>query len=150
MIKIQAGLIPGIFQTLDYMGTQQLPFKTTYWIRRFLVKLDPEAKAFNETRMKILEEHVERDEGGNLKTDGDRYVLQDEAAFAQQYGPLAMQEIEIPFDKIAIKMEQLEQIDISVVQLNFLEHVMDIEGLDGEEPEDEEDAPIMELVPKKE
>ena len=69
------------FQILEIRNNlinQKLPIKTSYKLTRFFSSLEGEAKFFNETLQKIINEYGERDANGNfvLIDDGQGIKIQ--------------------------------------------------------------------------
>lgn len=57
------------FQILEIRNSlinQKLPIKTSYKLTRFFSSLEEEAKFFNETLEKIIQEYGQKDENGNF------------------------------------------------------------------------------------
>ena len=69
------------FQILEIRNNlinQKLPIKTSYKLTRFFSELESEAKFFNETLQKIINEYGERDKNGDfvLTEDGQGIKIQ--------------------------------------------------------------------------
>ena len=101
---------------LDVILAKELPVKPAYWLARFLDKAGSEFKAFEKTRLKLVEKYAEKDKDGKpkmKKAEGDRpqqYDLSDAGMkkFNEELAELG---------KEPIKLEQLGDIKLKPIVL---------------------------------
>lgn len=80
-----------------------LDAKTLYWLGKTVSKLTAELKAFDETREKLIEEHVERDpDGKKVFADAASVKLKDSDAFSAAMKKLRDVEIEIEVQPVLL------------------------------------------------
>jgi hypothetical protein len=71
-MKLKNKQLEAIINTIMPFATSpETPFKTMYWIKRFLIAIRTPTEAFNETKQMILEKHADRDENGKIITVGN-------------------------------------------------------------------------------
>ena len=95
---------------------KKLPIKTSYKLTRFFNQLEEEAKFFNETLQKIIDEYGQKDENGN-------FIFTDNG-----------QGVKIKEDKYNDCMEKIEELNSIEVKLNYVPSFTldELEGLDLE------------------
>lgn len=95
---------------------KKLPIKTSYKLTRFFNQLEEEAKFFNETLQKIIDEYGQKDENGN-------FIFTDNG-----------QGVKIKEDKYNECMEKIEELNGIEVKLNYIPSftLEELEGLDLE------------------
>lgn len=95
---------------------KKLPIKTSYKLTRFFNQLEEEAKFFNETLQKIIDEYGQKDENGN-------FIFTDNG-----------QGVKIKEDKYNECMEKIEELNSIEVKLNYIPSftLEELEGLDLE------------------
>ena len=84
----------------------RLPVRASYAISRTVRLLEGALGAYEEARMRLIEEHAEADAEGRPQTSGGRYVLRDEGAFQAAHAELLGIETEaevytVPLDALA-------------------------------------------------
>jgi len=110
-MKVKAGEIRGIVEAIDKTANLKLPIKISYWLARTAKQLDPEFRAFEESRLKLIQAHAEKDDEGKVVPAGEGQVkIVDAEKFNEEYSEIADQEIEIKMDPIAL--DALGDIDI--------------------------------------
>lgn len=95
---------------------KKLPIRTSYKFNRFFNELEAEAKFFDETLQKIIEEYGQRDEDGNF-------------VYTQNKNG-----IKIKDDKFNECMEKVDELNNVEVQLTYIPEftLEELEGLDLE------------------
>ena len=95
---------------------KKLPIKTSYKLTRFFNQFEEEAKFFNETLQKIIDEYGQKDENGN-------FIFTDNG-----------QGVKIKEDKYNECMEKIEELNSVEVKLNYTPSftLEELEGLDLE------------------
>lgn len=95
-------------EQLKALQDVKFPVKVSYKINRLVSKLEPELKAFNETRSKLIMELGEQQENGETKiTNADKII-----DFQNKIKELFDQEIEIDWF-VPIKLEEVGDISIA-------------------------------------
>ena len=105
-----------------------------------MIKIEQEAQAFEETRVRLAEEFAEKDDEGKavrtVNDDGrEAYVISDMPALNEAIAKIAEEQIELPYRKIRISLDDLEGKELSPMDFGFLEQIMDIDA-EEEEPKE--------------
>jgi len=126
-MKIKAVEIQGVIAGISEMSEIKLPGKLVYWLARTAKQLISEAQTLEETRVKLLEEHAEKDdngkpvilydkddEGKDIKERGT-YDLADEEAYGAAWKAVLEAEIEITMDALKPTVfDELEEKGIDI------------------------------------
>jgi len=90
-----------------------LPVKTAYWLSKWAVRLESELLVFDKLRLELIRKHAKSlDVDGNpTRLEGSNQYNVDYEAFAEEYTPLANEEVEI--DLRPIKLEALGDVQVS-------------------------------------
>ena len=109
-MKLKAGEIKGILESIAGMKDINLPVKTAYYLARASSKLEGEGKAFESSRLRLLNRYGKKNEAGELITSKEGQVeFDDFNAFVPEFEELVSQEIDVDIEKI--KIDQLEDKD---------------------------------------
>lgn len=102
---------------------KKLPIKTSYKLTRFFNQLEEEAKFFNETLQKIIDEYGQKDENGNfIFTDNGQGVKIKEDKYNECMGKIEeLNSIEVKLNYIpSFTLEELEGLDLEMKYINLL------------------------------
>jgi hypothetical protein len=107
-----------------------LPVKTSYWLARFLDKVNSENASMEKARIILVKKHAKKDDKGNpmfvKDKDGkntNQYDIPDIDAFQNEFIELTNEEVEIDFK--AIKLEQLGDIKLKPLTLAKLGKIIE-------------------------
>lgn len=102
--------ILAIYNNISPIKKKQLPVRIGFAINKNLAVMDTAAKAYNEERMKILEQYCEKDENG-LKTteDGKEYLVKDKKGYEEAMDELFDIETDVQIHTITI--DDIEKCD---------------------------------------
>lgn len=102
---------------------KKLPIKTSYKLTRFFNQLEEEAKFFNETLQKIIDEYGQKDENGNfIFTDNGQGVKIKEDKYNDCMGKIEeLNSIEVKLNYTpSFTLEELEGLDLEMKYINLL------------------------------
>jgi len=97
MIKITVGEIVQNIQVLNKFLSKELPIQKAFKLSRALKKIDPELKAFEEQRLKLVKKYGEEKEGQIIVSQINIQKFQEEV------DPLLRLELEMDIDPISVK-----------------------------------------------
>ena len=106
-MKITLNEIRGMQIGLEEIMKKELPRKTAYWFKRFMVRLVSEIKAHENVRLQLAIKYAKKDKDGKpiFKKDKDgkrsnEYDLSKPnfIKFVKDYDELSQKEFEIPFE----------------------------------------------------
>lgn len=104
-MKLLCGELRPILEALKVILEKDFDdVKAAYWLGRAQAQITSEFGPFEQTRIKLVQKHARKDEGGNLPeiAEGASYEMDDMEAFVAEYNDLANQEIEIKYNPISI------------------------------------------------
>ena len=113
----------GILEIRTKLIDKKLPIKTSYKFNRFFNEIEAEAKFFDETLQKIVEEYGQRDEEGNfVYTQNKNGVkIKDEKLDECMEKINELNNIEVHLDYVpSFTLEELEGLDIEMKYINLL------------------------------
>ena len=91
-MKITNMRLVNIANTLEYYMKKKLPQKISYAITKNMMVVSSEYKIYNEQLQKLFSdfnEHIEKDEEGNMKVNGNGIPLVDKSVSADFYKELS-------------------------------------------------------------
>lgn len=96
--------------SLRKLNTAELPFKTALSLARDIKNIDEVLQIYENKRKELINKYGEKDENGKLIIKDDNVKLTDQAAFANEFNTLAMEDVDIEIKKISIN--ELENVTI--------------------------------------
>lgn len=123
-MKFNLNEVRAMTEGLDVILQTELPVKPSYWLARFLDKVQSEMTAMEKARMKLIEKYAKKDKDGKpiFKKDKDgkqmnEYDLTKKnlEAFGKEFATLGEEEFEIDFKPI--KLDQLGDIKLKPMVL---------------------------------
>ena len=109
---------------------KELPVRTSYWLARFLDKVNSENASMEKARINLVKKHAKKDKDGNpmfvLDKDGkntNQYDIPDVNAFQDEFIELTNEEVDIEFKPI--KLEQLGDIKLKPITLAKLGKIIE-------------------------
>lgn len=119
-MKIKSQLIERLQEEdIKSLSKLMMPVKISYFLSRAMSKLRSESESYFAQRKIILDRHKESESNGQVKIAPENLH-----AFMKEMKELQDTEIEIPIEKMDIKLDDLP--DISVAQIEFIEHFFNI------------------------
>lgn len=79
-----------------------LPFKTALSIAKDIKEIDEVLQVYENKRRELINKYGEKDEKGELVTEGDNVKLTNRAAFTNEFNTLAMEDVDIEIKKISV------------------------------------------------
>lgn len=112
-MKFNLNEVQAMTQGLDVILGTELPIKPSYWLARFLDKIQSEMKALETARMKMIEKYAKKDKDGKsvFKKDKDGKELEPQQydlskknmeIFNKEFAELGKEEFEIDFKPIKL------------------------------------------------
>jgi len=106
-----------------------LPVKTIYWLSRIEKELVNHSKEYHEMRLKFISDSCNKDENGNLMTDPQTgsFIFPDNGSLTivnRKILELLEMQVNIPFDRIKIKIDNLQG-SISAKEILIMEQLID-------------------------
>ena len=120
--KIRLEELLGIHQVLGYLFNSLLQEKTHYWLDRIFEPIEKESKKLNESRKRLIDKYVTRDEDGKptLSPDKTKFEFEPDklVALEKEFGEFLQEEIEINIYKF--KWEDFKDIKITGLMRRIL------------------------------
>lgn len=108
-MKIKNGQMVAIFNGIQGLKKKQLPIRIGFALNKNMAAMETAAKAYEEERAKILDIYCEKDENGQLKTNGNEYVLTDRKGYTESMNELL--DIETDIQVHTVTLEEIEKCD---------------------------------------
>ena len=129
-IKIESEYLENL-NNPDFMKImeQDFPMKVRYWFARALEAMRGEAKAYFETKNKIVDMYAKKDEEGNpLSPDGGRTVIfgANRSTAEKEFADLKTTEIELPIGKIKLPLQACPK-NLSARSMEWIFPLVDID-----------------------
>lgn len=133
----------GLGRIDSYTG---FPVKTTYRVSRISGAVARERKRVEELYKKLLKEHCELDEKGNVVHEGPfknvpKFKEGEKDKYDEKFKELMAIEFEVK--AIPVKLSELEKVNLTPGEMAACESLIDFEG------EDPEVAPVVPPAPEK-
>jgi len=120
--KIRLEELLGIHQVLSYLFNSLLQEKTHYWLDRVFEPIEKESKKLDESRKRLIDKYVARDEDGKpiLSPDKTKFEFEPNklVTLEKEFGELLQEEIEIDIYKF--KWEDFKDIKITGLMRRIL------------------------------
>lgn len=118
-----------LVNTIEYLNirdtliNKKLPIKTSYKFSRFFNQLENEAKFFNETLQKIVDEYGQRDENGEFIITSDKQgvkIKEDKLEECMgKIDELSNVEVHLEYEPV-FSLDELEGLDLEMKYINLL------------------------------
>lgn len=118
-----------LVNTIEYLNirdtliNKKLPIKTSYKFSRFFNQLENEAKFFNETLQKIVDEYGQRDENGEFILTSDKQgvkIKEDKLEECMgKIDELSNVEVHLEYEPV-FSLDELEGLDLEMKYINLL------------------------------
>lgn len=122
MIKVTVQQIIESQEAMRNLLDKQLKGRTAFQVARLIKKLENEISSYNDTRVKLIERYaMKNDDGTFVINDKNEYQFTQENmnGFVQEMNKILTEDIEI--DVNPIKLEELDNIDFTVMEMTMLE-----------------------------
>ena len=120
--KIRLEELLGIHQVLSYLFNSLLQEKTHYWLDRVFEPIEKESKKLDESRKRLIDKYVARDEDGKpiLSPDKTKFEFEPNklVTLEKEFGELLQEETEINIYKF--KWEDFKDIKITGLMRRIL------------------------------
>ena len=99
-----------------------LSFKTALSIAKNIKEIDEVLQVYENKRKELINKYGEKDEKGELITEGDNVKLTNRAAFVNEFNALAMEDVDIEIKKISVDdLENVTSLTLSDINdISFL------------------------------
>lgn len=127
-MKLKNSDIVRIFTEMPEIRKKQLPIKVSFAINKNMAALESTAKSYDAERTKIVNKYCEKDESGQLRTNGNEYVIADKEAYGEEIKELLGIENEIRVHTVTL--DELEKCDsgkfdaLTPAELSLLEFMI--------------------------
>jgi hypothetical protein len=110
-----------------------LPFKVTYWLKRFKDRIYAINKVTDDERIKIARELADKDEAGKPVITNDMYIFSSEnqVKFNEELRVLSDKENDMVFNKIKLHIADVPVGLISEWDITVLEEIIEFEGVES-------------------
>jgi hypothetical protein len=88
---------------LNTLNSLKLPVKASFKLAKTSRELDATLQVYNNTLQKLQDEHCERDEDGGVKSEGNKIVLKDVAAFNKAFEELLLIDNDVKVKRLKVK-----------------------------------------------
>ncbi len=105
-------------------NTHGLSAICAFSISKNIKKIATELEAYNETRIKILEEKVNKDEDGKAIIVNEQYQLTNENLIEANNDIQALLNSDIDLDLTKISIEDLNNADLTPAQLSLIDYMI--------------------------
>lgn len=122
MIKVTVQQIIESQEAMRNLLDKQLKGRTAFQVARLIKKLENEISSYNDTRVKLIERYaMKNDDGTFVINDKNEYQFTQENmnGFVQEMNKILAEDIEI--DVNPIKLEELDNINFTVMEMTMLE-----------------------------
>jgi hypothetical protein len=126
-IPLGAIFDPQFSATLMSLSQSKLPAKTAYWVSRVFKVCAEAEKSANEARMKVFQEHGKKVDPEDPNSGWTLEGSEAKDAALTELNELQQQPLELPITKKIVLPESFE---ITPVQLQAVETVITVEGID--------------------
>lgn len=119
-MKITLGKATNLFDLKSLFNKSPMSFSTAYQLNKLFSALEKESNFYKENLRKIIDEYAEKDSEGNpVQTEEGLKIREDSIQEVNdKLNELLNVEIEVP--DIFIEMKALENVNITLDQLNLL------------------------------
>lgn len=119
-MKIKLGEASLMKDGLNELLEREIPAKVSYWLARFLEKVNKELTAMDKARMNLVNQYADKDKDGKPIIENDQYKFSDNnmAEFTKEFNELLDEEFDIDFKPIKIdSLGDIKLKPITLVQL---------------------------------
>lgn len=127
MIEVQVKDIVNSTEIFSALSQKKLNMRMAYQLAKIIKEVQKEFELFQETRMKLINEYAERDEGGQLKVDeNNNFTIPKEKIqdFQKELNELLETQVELQINKI--NLDELEDVKFTPMELIKIEKFVEI------------------------
>lgn len=110
--------------TLAVLAGTRLPVKISYAVKKNIEIISRELKPYEEERTALINKHGDKDEEGNLKTDGNKCFIANVEEFNKEILELNEIENEVEFHNISLDDLLNSNAELSTRELTSIEFLL--------------------------